>query len=177
VETIRFVNASLKIAFEEGSFEENIFLREYYALSLLNNDPLGMWLKSSKIRKDAEQSDQVILTLLVDLHRKVDALVHSANHKDKPLHLPLAKNGTLNAIGHGYIQFDSDRLLEGESYYARIDMPTFPRRPIPLFFEALSASIGKITHMHDDDEKDWSIYLVACERAMIRQMKGNSSEY
>jgi len=177
VKTIRFVNASLNINFEEGNFEENLFLKEYYALSLLNNDPLGMWLKSSKIRKEAEKSDQVILTLLVDLHRKVDALVHRINHNDKPLHLPLAKDGTLNAIGYGYIQFDSDRLIEGKSYYARIDMPTFPRRPIPLFFEALSNSIGMITHMHDDDEKDWSVYLVACERAMIRQMKGNSSEY
>ncbi len=177
MEAIRLVNASLNIVFEEGSFEDASFLKEYYTLSLLNDDPLGMWLKSSKVRKDVEQSDQVILTLLIDLHRKVDALTHMIHHKDVPLHLPLAHHGSLNAIGHGYIQHVGNVLVEGQSYYARIDMPTFPRRFMPIFFEALSPSLGKITQMHEDDEKDWSAYMVACERAMIRQMKGSNGEY
>ena len=56
-------------------------------------------------------------------------------------------------------------------------MPTFPRRQIALFFEALSSKIAKITLMHEDDKKDWSAYMAACERVMIRQMKGKESEY
>ena len=67
-------------------------------------------------------------------------------------------------------------LEEGRCYYGRIDMPTFPRRQIALFFEALSSKIAKITLMHEDDKKDWSAYMAACERVMIRQMKGKESE-
>ena len=85
--------------------------------------------------------------------------------------------GNLKAIGHGYLEFDGDVLKPNESYYARIDMPTFPRRQMPIFFEAISESVGKIVMMHEDDEHDWSTYMVACERVMIRQMKGSQSEY
>ncbi|WP_263832294.1 hypothetical protein [Sulfurospirillum oryzae] len=176
MENIRFVTAFLKIAYEPSSLENTTFIQEYYSLLQLNDDPLGLWLKSSKIRKESEQSDQVLLTLLVDLHRKIDKLTHLMT-SEAPLHIPLSCEGMLKSIGHGYIEFDSNVLQVSETYYARIDMPTFPRRQIPLFFEAISESVGKIVMMHEDDEKDWSGYMVACERAMIRQMKGNQSEY
>ena len=176
MENIRFVDASLEIEFEQGSQETASFLKEYYALLSLNDDPVGAWLKSSKIRKDAEESDQVLLTLLVELHRKVDTLTQLVS-SDKPLHLPLEHKVYLNAIAHGYFRFETDVLVPNVSYYARIAMPTFPRRKIPLFFEAITADIAKIVTMHDDDEEDWSTYMVACERIMIRQMKGKNSEY
>lgn len=176
MEDIRFVPAFLKIAYEPNLLDNPAFMQEYYTLLQLNDDPLGAWLKSSKIRKESEQSDQVLLTLLVELHRKIDKLTHLATHAE-PLHIPLASEGNLKAIGHGYIEFESDVLQPKERYYARIDMPTFPKRQMPLFFEALNATIGKIVMMHEDDEKDWSAYMVACERVMIRQMKGNLNEY
>jgi len=176
MENIRFVTAFLKIAFEPSSVENTTFIQEYYALLQINDDPLGLWLKSSKIRKEAEASDQVLLTLLIELHRKIDKLTHLST-SEKPLYLPLALQGSLKAIGHGYVEFDSNLLNPKESYYARIDMPTFPRRQIPIFFEAQSECVGKIVMMHEDDENDWNAYMVACERVMIRQMKGNQSEY
>lgn len=176
MEDIRFVPAFLKIAYAPSSLDETAFMQEYYALLQLNDDPLGAWLKSSKIRKESEQSDQVLLTLLVELHRKIDKLTHMATHAG-PLYIPLASEGNIKAIGHGYIQCESNVLEPNERYYARIDMPTFPKRQIPLFFEALNESIGKIVLMHEDDEQDWSAYMVACERVMIRQMKGNQNEY
>lgn len=176
MEEIRFVPAFLKIAYELGSVDNATFMQEYYALLQLNDDPLGAWLKSSKIRKESEQSDQVLLTLLVELHRKVDQLTHLATSA-KPLHIPLALEGNLKAIGHGYIEFEANVLQPNEHYYARIAMPTFPKRQMPLFFEACSETVGKIVMMHEDDEKDWSAYMVACERVMIRQMKGSQNEY
>lgn len=176
MENIRFVDASLEIEFEQGSQETASFLQEYYALLSLNDDPVGAWLKSSKVRKDVEESDPILLTLLVELHRKVDTLTHLVT-SDKPLHLPLEHKGHLNAIAHGYFRFESDVLLPNVSYYARIAMPTFPRRKIPLFFEALTSNTAKIVAMHEEDENDWSAYMVACERIMIRQMKGKNSEY
>jgi len=176
MENIRFVTTFLKIAYEQSSLENTKFIQEYYALLQLNDDPLGLWLKSAKIRKESEQSDQVLLRLLIELHRKIDKLTHLVT-SDEPLYIPLALQGNINAIGHGYIKFESDVLKASETYYARIDMPTFPRRQMPLFFEAISESIGKIVMMHEDDEQDWSAYMVACERVMIRQMKGSQSEY
>lgn len=176
MEDIRFVTAFLKIAYEPSSLENTKFIQEYYALLQLNDDPLGLWLKSPKIRKESEESDHVLLTLLIELHRKIDKLTHLVT-SDEPLYLPLEMQGNLKAIGHGYIEFDSNVLKPNESYYARIDMPTFPRRQMPIFFEAISESVGKIVMMHEDDEQDWSAYMVACERVMIRQMKGSQSEY
>lgn len=176
MEDIRLVPAFLKVAYEPSSLENTPFMQEYYALLQLNDDPLGLWLKSSKIRKESEESDQVLLTLMIELHRKIDKLTHLVT-SDQPLYMPLSLNGTVKAIGHGYLEFDSNVLISKASYYARIDMPTFPRRQMPIFFEAVSESIGKIVMMHEDDEHDWSAYMVACERVMIRQMKGNQSEY
>lgn len=176
MDNIRLVKASLPVVFEEGTSENEAFIKEYYSLLMLNDDPLGMWLKSAKIRKESEQSDQVLLTLLIDLHRKIDTLTHKMT-SDEPLHLPLTCKGLIEAIGHGYFALDSACLKEGEKYYGRIDMPTFPRRQVALFFEACSPTLAKIVLMHEDDEKDWSAYMVACERVMIRQMKGHNSEY
>lgn len=176
MENIRLVPAFLKIAYEPSALDNMTFMQEYYALLQMNDDPLALWLKSSKIRKEAESSDQVLLTLLIELHRKMDQLIH-ASTSDKPLHIPLATQANLKAIGHGAIAFQDAVLSPDENYYARIDMPTFPKRQIPIFFEAQSESLGKIVMMHEDDENDWNTYMMACERMMIRQMKGKQSEY
>jgi hypothetical protein len=135
-----------------------------------------VWLKSPKIRKASEESDPVLLNLLIELHRKIDKLTHTITSNTSLL-LTLEHSNSLNAIGHGYIQFAADVLSPKQCYYARIAMPTFPQRHIPLFFEAIDGSIGKITMMHEDDENDWSAYMMACERAMIRQKKGSEREY
>jgi len=172
METIRFVPASLKLVFEEGTQENALFMKEYYSLLLINDDPLGIWLRSAKVRKESENTDQVLLTLITDLHRKVDTLTHMLHSPQEPMHLILAQKGDIGAIGHGYIQMEEALLEEEKLYYGRIDMPTFPRRQVPFFFKGISPTIGKIVLMHEDDEKDWSTYMVACERVMIRQMKG-----
>lgn len=176
MENIRLVDTSLKIVFEEGTSDNETFRREFMSLLMLHDDPLSVWLKSDKIRKESEDTDKILLTLIAELHRKVDILSLRLT-TEGPLYLPLRYQGSLNAIGYGYIGFDSEVLEEGRCYYGRIDMPTFPRRQIALFFEALSSKIAKITLMHEDDKKDWSAYMAACERVMIRQMKGKESEY
>lgn len=176
MENIRLVPASLHLCFEEGTIENDVFMKEYYSLLTINDNPLSVWLKSAKIRKESEQTDQVLLTLLIDLHNKIDTLTHKLT-STAPLHVPLAFTGVIDAIGHEHIALDKECLEEGKRYYGRVDMPTFPRRHMALFFEALSPKIGKIILMHEDDENDWSAYIAACERVMIRQMKGHTHEY
>ena len=176
MENIRLVKTSLKIVFEEGDSDNSEFNKEYYSLIQLNDDPLGAWLRSSKMRKEADETNQVLLTLLIELHRKVDNLAHTMK-TDAPLVLPLKNQENLITIGHGYFQFEHNVLEVGQKYYGRIDVPTFPRREMPIFFEAATENIAKIILMHEDDEKDWSTYMMACERVIIRQMKGRENEY
>ncbi|MDD2383299.1 MAG: hypothetical protein PHN18_03835 [Sulfurospirillaceae bacterium] len=173
---IRLVPAVLAIVFDKGTVENSDFMKEYYSLMQMNDDPLGAWLKTPKIRKIADDSDQVLLTLLIELHRKIDTLTHSL-HSDSNDDSILTCKASIESIGHGYFQCDTPALCAGEHYYGRIDLPTFPRRNIPVFFRAQSETLAKIEMMHDDDEQTWSAYMVACERAMIRQMKGLHSEY
>lgn len=58
MENIRLVKASLKIVFEVGDSGNSEFLKEYYSLIQLNDDPLGAWLRSSKMRKEADETNQ-----------------------------------------------------------------------------------------------------------------------
>lgn len=171
MDTIRLVDTSLKIVFNEGNKEDEAYKREFISLHMLFDDPLNAWLQSDKIRKESENTDKILLTLIKELHRKIDVLTHRLT-SDAPLHLPLACSGTLDAMGFEHIAFDGACLDEGREYYGRIDMPTFPRRHMGIFFKALSPTLAHITVMHEDDKKDWSAYMAACERAMIRRMKG-----
>lgn len=176
MEKIRLVDASLNTFFTEGTPQNEGLMKEFRSLLMVHDDPLSTWLKSEKTRKETEDTDKVLLTLIAELHRKVDAL--SLQLRDNgPVHLPLPFSEVIDGVGHGYFKFSQACLEEGKEYYARIDMPTFPRRLVPLFFEALSLDMAKIVLMHEDDKKDWSAYMVACERVMIRQMKGKESEY
>ena len=71
---MRLVSANLDIVFEEALGRESEFLREFDKLSGNEDDPLGAWIKRAKAKGDTKESDQVILTLLVELHRKFDEL-------------------------------------------------------------------------------------------------------
>lgn len=177
MDEIRLVKTSLKISYELGDMENAAFIKEYYGSTQLNDDPLGAWLKSPKIRKESDESDQVILKLLIELHRKVDDLTQRLQNPEHSSSVPLLNHENLKGIGHGYFQFESAVLEIGKNYYGRIDMPTFPKRQMPIFFEAISEDMAKIILMHEDDERDWSAYMVACERLMIRELKGYSGEY
>ena len=168
---IRLDDTSLKIVFSEGNRENEAYNREFISLHMLFDDPLNAWLQSDKIRKESENTDKILLTLIKELHRKIDILTQRLS-SDESLHLPLSCSGTLKAMGYEHVMFDDACLQEGVCYYGRIDMPTFPRRHMGIFFEALSSTLAKITVMHEDDKKDWNAYMAACERAMIRRMKG-----
>jgi len=56
-------------------------------------------------------------------------------------------------------------------YYARITMPVHPKRDIAIYFKAIDTSLASITKMHTRDEQEWSMYLTARERILIREMK------
>ena len=167
---IRFVTAPLKIDFEKIARDELIYKKEYDKLANSEEDSVGQWLKLAKARGDTNESDQVLLKLIVELHRKVDEL-GSIIKDEKPTYLDLKEEKNIQGVGFGHFLLEENCLAPETKYYGRILMPFFPKREVPIFFETLKENIAKISLMHDQDEKDWSAYMSARERAMIREAK------
>jgi hypothetical protein len=170
MEEIRFVVAPLHVLLESVNDKEDIFSKEYNALSEFEEDAVGQWLKIAKARGETGDSDQVLLTLIVELHKKIDMLTSIIKEEEKTL-LSLAHQTEISHIGFEHIMIEEDLLKEGERYYMRVEMPVFPKREIPIFVEALSSTVARITNIHDKDERDWSSYVTARERVMIREAK------
>ena len=167
---IRIVNAPLVIEFEEYDKRYDEFKKEYDSLSEYEEDSIGQWLKLAKAKGDTRDSDQVLLTLMVELHRKIDELTALIKNEEREF-IKLKNIQRVEGIGYEHFKLEKDAFKIGKKYYGRIAMPVFPKREIPLFFKAVSENIAEITLMHEKDIKDWSAYVVARERVMIRELK------
>ncbi|WP_314990812.1 hypothetical protein [uncultured Campylobacter sp.] len=167
---MRLVPANLDIVFEEALGRESEFLREFDKLSGNEDDPLGAWIKRAKAKGDTKESDQVILTLLVELHRKFDEL-NAYIKNEKFVKLELAQSSVLDGINFENFRIKEAKFKEGARYYGRIFMTIFPKRDVAIFFEALDEETAKITRINESDESDYNGYVTARERAMIRELK------
>ncbi len=167
----RSVEVSLKIEYSLASKDAVSFRREYDALSEIDDDPVGHWLKIAKARGETKDSDRVLINLLVELHRKVDNLTKIVNNEVQEF-LPLDTSEFLRAVGHGFFIAQNDIFTPQSEYYGRINLPVFPERKVAFYFTALDKNTAKITIMHDRDIKDWDGYIAARERALIREKKG-----
>ncbi|MBN2963965.1 hypothetical protein JWV37_04150 [Sulfurospirillum sp. T05] len=165
----RLVNAPLKIAFEPV-VDEALYIKEFEKLSFSDEDPVGQWLKIAKARGETGESDPVLLTLMVELHRKIDSLGAYVRN-EQTQYLALAKHAEIDQIGFEYFHLEVPVLETGKRYYGRILMPVFPKREFPLFFEAEGKDLAKMVRLHEGDESDWNAYVMARERIMIRQIK------
>ena len=172
---MRLVPANLDIVFEEIGERESDFLREFDKLSGNEDDPLGAWMKRAKAKGDTKDSDQVILTLLVELHRKFDEL-NAYIKNEKFIKLELAQSGVLDGINFENFRIKEAKFKNGARYYGRIFMPIFPKRDVAIFFEALDEKTAKITRINESDESDYNGYVTARERAMIRELKEMKDE-
>jgi len=172
--TPRLVPAPISIQFSEVSIDKEAYEREYQQLSESDDDPISQWLKLAKARGETAESDPVLLNLMVELHRKIDALEMFLKNEE-PKRVSLTYEAEIQAIGFEYFEL-KDALLEASKlYYGRVDMPVHPRRDIGLFFEALSPTLAKIVKMHERDEKEWAAYMTARERVLIREMREKKS--
>ena len=171
MEELRSIPAPLVVVFERIDSDEGEFRREFDSLSEATDDPLSQWLKLAKARGETKESDPVVLTLLVELHRKVDALTREIEGGESDL-LVLPAKGRITGINYEHFILEDPLLDAGSRYYGRIDLPAFPQREVPLFFNASEPTVGHLELMHERDRKDWNSYVASRERAMIREMKG-----
>ena len=167
---MRYINAPLKIEFDIKSSSKEKFKREYDSLSGSDDDSIGEWLRLAKARGNTEESDQVLLALIVELHRKIDNINDFIQGK-KQKFLDLAYSADIEAIDYEHFRLKEKKFENKTEYYGRIDMPFFPKRQMPIYFKAISENEAKIVLLHERDEKDWNAYVVARERVMIREMR------
>lgn len=166
----RLVPAPISICFSSVAFEKELFIREYQQLSESDDDPISQWLKLAKARGETSDSDPVLLNLMVELHRKIDALEMFLKN-ETPRRVSLINEAEIDSIGFEHFNLSEPLLEAGQEYYGRIAMPVHPKRDVGVFFKAESQTLARFTKMHERDEKEWASYLTARERILIREAK------
>lgn len=167
---VHLVEAILEIEFDAAQANASEFEREYEVLG--EDDAIGQWLRAAKAKGETSESDPVVLHLIVELYRKLDRLEQIMTNS-MPSHCALKHKGTIGRIGFEHFEISEPLLTEGERYYGRIVLPLQNRRVVPLYFEALSTTLAKMTQIHPSDEKEWDSYMMSRERKKIRKLKGN----
>ncbi|NPA66331.1 MAG: hypothetical protein GXO11_05545 [Epsilonproteobacteria bacterium] len=169
LEDIRLIPAPIAIEFKKADRCEECE-REYHSLSESDDDPIGQWLKLAKARGETSNTDPVLLNLMVELHRKFDAL-EAFLKNETPKRIPLDFFEDIDSVGFEHFKLKNSVLTSDTLYYGRIAMPVHPKRDVAIFFQALNPQIAKITRMHDRDIKEWNSYVTARERVLIREMR------
>lgn len=167
----RLVNAPLLLAFSKENQNRDAFRFEYEKLSQMDDDPISQWVRVAKARGETKDTDPILLNLIMELHRKIDMLEKLIKNEE-PKYLELEKSVLIDKIGHGVLTILEPIFEKEETYYGRIDLPTFPKRVVPLYFVALDNKSAEIKIMHERDIRDWDAYIAARERALIREKKG-----
>jgi len=165
------VNAPMKLVYNSVSDENReIFDNEFQSLSESEIDPIGYWLKMKRAKGETQDSDEVILEILVELNRKIDKLEQLIKGEKSSL-LSLSTEGTIEKINFTHFQIKDNNLIPNQLYYGRAELKVYPQRDMPIFFKAISNNLAEIQKIHHRDEQDWGSYFRARERVMIRERR------
>ncbi len=167
---IRLIPAPISLEFALDDDNSERFKREFDSLAESDDDAVGQWLKLAKARGETSESDQVMLTLVTELHRKVDQIIKKLENKENEL-LSLEQEAEIDGINFDFFALQEALFEPGKKYYGRISMPTFPKRDVAVYFKALDGRTAEIVLMHQRDRKEWDGYVTSRERAMIRELK------
>ncbi|PZT48843.1 hypothetical protein B6S12_02010 [Helicobacter valdiviensis] len=171
----RLVETYLNIEYEEANKNSEEFAREFNALTQSDEDPIGEWLRLTKAKKGNLESDNVvILELLVEIYRKIETLEQTIKSVQKE-YISLANKGLVKTLGHSCFALDKHKLEENTLYYGRIELPTFPKRIIPLYF-TYHSNLAWVGNIHSRDEVEWDSYVASKERALIRSIRQSQKE-
>ncbi|MCW9026544.1 MAG: hypothetical protein OQJ77_04435 [Thiovulaceae bacterium] len=169
--SVRLIPAPISLEFSKLSDEKNEeYAREFQQLSDSDEDPISQWLKLAKARGETRDTDDVLLNLMVELHRKIDKLEMTIKG-DKPKRVDLDVSADIDSIGHEHFHIKDANLEIDAQYYGRITMPVHPKRDVAVYFKAVDSSLAEIVQIHERDAKEWSSYLAARERVLIREAK------
>lgn len=172
MDDVRLVDAFLDLKFDRLSKDKMNFMREFEILSKDSVDPINEWVRHQKANGNADETDKILLNLIIELHKKVDFLIQKVEGKEEEKYLDLSESSDIISIGYEYFKIKDQNFNENEIYYGRISLPVFPKRVVPLVFVAKTKDIANITKISFSDEKDWDTYVSIREREIIREMKG-----
>lgn len=167
---IHLVKVAINIAFSEVGSRMETFLKDFHQLNESSDDPINQWLKTARAKGETQDTDPVLLNLLVELHKKIDAIEKFLKNEE-PKKMSLMSEVEIESIGFEYLKLTKDVLEEGVEYYGRVAMPLYPKRDIPIFFVAIDKSLAKISKINERDEREWGVYLTTRERVLIREAK------
>lgn len=167
---IRLIPAPLAIDFSLEDETTEAFEREFQRLSSADDDAIGQWLKLAKAKGETQETDKILLQLLIEMHRKIDNLELLIKH-EKPVRLELHAHAMIDAIGFEHFELKEAQLIPEALYYGRMHMPVYPKRDVPIFFKAITATQAQILRIHERDQIEWNGYVTARERVMIRELK------
>jgi hypothetical protein len=170
MEKIRLIPAIIDFEFDEYDEKKQ---KEFDTLGSETDDPIGQYIKLAKASGETKDTDPVLLELLIALHRKIDELTAIIKHEEKN-YIPLKYKTNILKIGFDYFKIEDDLFEKNKKYYGRMKIPVFPPRIVPVIFKGIDKNIAKIEFMHERDEKDYNAYIMARERAIIRQMKAEN---
>ena len=168
--SIRLVSAPISMFFSKVDVDREAYEREFHQLSESDNDPINHWLKLAKAKGDTSDTDPILLNLVVELHKKIDALEMFLKNEE-PQRVSLSSEAHIDSIGFEHFKLFEEMLEEDVEYYGRVEMPVHPKRDVGIFFKAESKTLAKIIKIHERDEKEWGAYLTARERVLIREAK------
>lgn len=168
----RLISTALKIEFDKVHTNAESYALEFNKLTQNDEDPIGEWLRLMRAKKgNLEGENAIILELLVEIYRKIEALENRMEGTAK-VYVPLGNQSIVQTIGHGCFALLNANLSENTLYYGRIELPTFPTRIVPIYF-IYHSELAWIEQIHTRDEIEWDGYVAGKERALIRSLKLN----
>lgn len=168
---VRLVPATIDLVYEEISTDAERFEREFNEISESEENLITQGIKHAKTRGEMDETNILMLNILSELYKKMDKIEHLLIHGSLK-RLSLSSAAFIESIGLEHFKLNADVLEVGKHYYGRVEIATFPKREIAFYFEAEEPSLARIEKIHVRDKEAWGYYMVACERIMIRQMKG-----
>ena len=167
----RIVPCELEVAFSKlDEANQATFNKEFVTLAQHRYGSIAQWLNKLKSKKATEDTDEVLLELLVELYQKVENIEQILLNKTTQ-YIPLAFEGIAHFVGHNVLCMPSNVFEEGEEYYLRIFLPIFPQRYIGIFASAIHKQIVKFERIHHKDTGHFDSFVVQMERLAILDSK------
>ncbi|WP_334085094.1 hypothetical protein [Helicobacter typhlonius] len=167
----RIVPCELEVAFSKLDESNKMACdREFVALSQYRYGSIMQWLNKNKSKNRTQDTDEVLLELLVELYQKVENIEQMLRNKTTQ-YLPLDFGGVADFVGHSVLCMPQDVFEEGAEYYMRIFLPVFPQRYIGIFGSAIHNRIIKFERMHYNDTGDFDNFVAQMERLSILNAK------
>ncbi|STP09550.1 hypothetical protein [Helicobacter cinaedi] len=166
----RIVSCEIEVAFAKAKENLEAYRKEFVALSQHRYGSITQWLNKNKSKNRLEDTDEVLLELLVELYQKVENIEQFLLNKSFA-YVPLSGEGIANFVGHSVLCMPENVFEKGQEYYLRIFLNAFPKRYVGIFAKAIDERIVVFTQIHQSDVVDFDSFVAQMERLMILDSK------